>query len=239
MKILNVIGSFMLAAGLAACGGGGGCSSSEACSDGVVTGATDQAVSVAIGSGDKIETTAKDIKYAFRYAITVSDNIGRPVVGAIVSPRIQMLGFYKGKFFRDTDYKVTGVGVVDSPNSTIKVGPSQFCPNEDVNNNFIKDTDEDLNGDGVLTPEGAAVVATVEGSNKTDDQGIVYFRIEYAKTDANWLLYKLTASAVVTGTEGSVTQEQRTGYAIGDEATQSTPFIASRFGVTPGCDNAL
>lgn len=222
---------------LSGCGGGGGCASST-CVDTVSSGGA--AVSVSIGSGDKIEATAKEIKYAFRYAVTVSDAQGRPVVGAAVSPSVEMIGFYKGRLFRAADLKVVDAGVVAAPGSAVKIGPIEFCPNEDKNNNFLRDPDEpDVNGDGVLTPEGASVVATIEGSSTTDNQGIVYFRVEYAKADAFWLAYKLTAVARVTGTEGMVTQIQQTGFAVGEESTASTPFVASRFGVTPGCNNAI
>lgn len=239
MSSLGYPWSALILAVLSGCGGGGGCASSS-CSS-TQTGASlgpNSAVSVSIGSGDKIEATAKEIKYAFRYAVTVSDAVGRPVVGAVVTPKVEMVGFWKGRLFRDAEFKVQDAGVVASPSSNTKVGPPQFCENEDKNLNFAQDaTESDTNGDGFLTPEGASVVAAVEGSDTTDSQGIVYFRVEYAKADANWLSYKLTAKATVTGTEGSVTRAERTGYAVGEESSQATPFIFSRFGVTPGCDN--
>lgn len=241
MDVSKYAAAVLVLASIAGCGGGGGCASS-ACTPAEVTpelGPT-SAVSVAIGSGDKIEATAKDIKYAFRYAVTVSDAAGRPVVGAIVSPKIEMIGFWKGRFFRDDKFKVLGSGVVSISDASTGIGPVQFCANEDSNLNFTVDPGEsDLNGDGFLTPEGAAVVATVEGSNISDAQGIVYFRVEYAKEDANWLSYRLTARATVTGTEGVVTKVERTGFAVGEESTQSTPFVNSRFGVTQGCNNNI
>jgi hypothetical protein len=223
--------------GLAGCGGGGGCASAIDCVE-ASGGSQDAttAVSVSIGSGDKIETTAKEIKYAFRYAITVSDALGRPVVGATVTPKVEMVGFFKGQFFRDAELKVIDVGVASATTGGL-VGPPEFCVNEDINANFELDAGEDVNGDDSLTPEGASVVATVEGSNRTDSQGVVYFRVEYTKRDASWLVYRLTASAAVAGTEGSITQEQRTSFGVGDDEAESTPFLISRFGVTPGCDN--
>lgn len=241
--MMNFLYGFLMVACstvLYGCGGGGGCASSVNCQDSTSSsGVASGAVSVSIGSGDKIEATAKEIKYAFRYAITVSDDQGRPVVGAVVTPKVSMLGFYKGRYVRDADNKVQAVGVVASTDSLSVIGEPQFCANEDINLNFENDLGEDVNGDGYLTPEGAAVVATIEGSNTTDSQGIVYFKVEYAKADAFWLKYKLTASATVTGSEGSVTQEQRTDYAVGDDEADSTPFLNSRFGVTPGCNNTI
>lgn len=226
-------------AALSGCGGGGGCASST-CTPANNTPdlGSPSAVSISIGSGDKIEVTAKETKYAFRYAVTVSDAAGRPVVGAVVSPTVEMLGFWKGRFFRDDKFKVTGVGVVSLDDPSAIAGSSQFCPNEDGNLNFTLDSGEaDVNGDGILTPAGASVVATVEGSGATDVQGIVYFRVEYAKADANWLSYRLTAKVTVIGTEGVITKEERTGFAAGEESTQTTPFVSSPFGVTAGCNN--
>ena len=229
---------------LMACGGGGGCSSAASCAaagsgTGTFTATPASAVSVGIGSGDKIETTAQDIKYKFRYAVTVSDTSGRPVVGALVSVSTIMVGFYKGQILRDDKNKPIGIGVynIPAPSPFVFSGPPEFCASEDLNNNDKKDPGEDVNNDDFLTPAKADVVAVIEGSNITNSQGIVFVVVEYPKIQANWIRYKLQAIAAVTGTEGKVTREETTGYAAGDDSTVSTPFLTSPYGVTPGCNN--
>jgi hypothetical protein len=257
MKRNSIFAALVAATITMGCGGGGGSPGTTA--DGTGTGGNDNggtsspppvttappssAVSVSIGEGDKIETTAQEIKYARRVAVTVSDTSGLPVKGAKVSFKVEMVGFLKGRLFRDADGKVLpgadgeGIAALNDPDT--RVGPAQFCASEDLNKNDIRDANEDTNGDGVLTPEKSLVVATIESSDLTDAQGIVYARVEYPKAHANWLFYRLIATATVTGTEGSGALNSITLFAAGDENQVSTPFVFSPFGFTAGCSNAF
>jgi hypothetical protein len=206
MSLFKILLSIVMAMVLSSCGGGGGCASSEGCeSSGDFVANPSSAVSVTIGAGDKIETTAQDIKYKERYAITVVDTLGRPVAGAVVNVQNTMLSFYKGYYARDESNELIAKGVYD-PVTEMMSGPVQECASEDLNNNDIKDANEDTNGDGVLTPAKAEVVVSPETTNITDSQGIVYVIVEYSKRQATWLQYKLTASATVTGTEGKISR---------------------------------
>jgi hypothetical protein len=232
-----------LTACLASCGGGGGCASGASCTASAsnttttFTASPSSAVSVGIGTGNKIETTAKEIKYRERYAITVVDALGKPVVGAKVTPSIQMLGFLKGALFRDaTTFKVLSTGTVD-PTTGTQNGPPIFCQAEDLNNNDVLDPGEDVNHDGALTPAKADVAAYAETSDLTNDQGIVFIIVEYPKDKATWIKFRLRATAAVTGTEGHATQDQYTSSAVGDEANASTPFVVSPYGIQVGCNN--
>jgi hypothetical protein len=222
---------------IVSCGGGGGCASSQECKANTTTfvASPSAAVSVAIGQGDKIETTAQEIKYKLRYAITVSDKSGRPVAGARVSTKINMIGFYKGFLVRDDKLKVLGSATFVPGTTTL--GPLQFCKSEDLNNNDVSDPGEDLNRDGALTPPKAEVVAVIEGSDLTNAQGIVYVVIEYPKEVAKWIDYEIVATASVTGTEGKASKFDRTSAAAGDDEKVSTPFVESRYGIEQGCDN--
>lgn len=229
---------------LVACGGGGGCSSGASCAaagsgTGTFTATPDSAVSVAIGTGDKIEVSAQDIKYKERFAVTVSDTSGRPVVGAEVSASTIMVGFYKGEILRDDKNKPIASGIYNLPITApfTLAGPVLLCSSEDLNNNDKNDPGEDINQDGRLTPAKADVVAVIEGSKITNDQGIVYVVVEYPKIQASWIRYKLQARAAVKGTEGIAMLEQDTGYAAGDDSKDTTPFLRSPYGVTPGCSN--
>jgi hypothetical protein len=249
MGFLKAIFIAGLATILASCGGGGGCSSSASCTSATssvastttFTASPASAVSVAIGQGDTIETTAQEIKYKKRFAVTVSDANGLPVVGAKVTAKVIMSGFYKGRFFRNsTTLAITGYGVAQDASQAgyeINAGDVQFCQSEDINRNEINDPGEDVNGDGHLTPAKAEVVASVEGADVTNSQGIVYVVAEYYKSSATWVEFELVASANVTGTEGTASRFQRTSYVVGDEIKASTQFVYSPFGVTAGCTN--
>lgn len=230
---------------LVACGGGGGCSSAASCAasaggTGTFTATPASAVSVAIGQGDTIETTAAEIKYKKRFAVTVSDARGLPVVGAKVSAKVLMSGFYKGRIFFDAAGKFANIGIAADTSSAgfnTRVGDAVFCPSEDLNKNDIKDPGEDINGDGFLTPARAEVVAAIEGSDITNAQGIVFIVVEYSKEKAIWLEYELQATASVTGTEGVASKTQRTSFVVGDEEKPSAQFVYSPYGITAGCDN--
>jgi hypothetical protein len=200
------------------------------------------AVSVSIGTDGTIQTDAADnIKYAKVFAVTVSDASGFPVVGAKVTPRIEMLGFFKGRLFRDATNKplagAAGTGVTDGIDNLTRVGPVAGCASEDNNNNDRNDLGEDVNGDGFLTPARSLVVVTAVGSDVTNADGVVFLKAQYPKTHAFWLAYRLVATAVVTGTEGTGITAVRASFAAGDDETVSTPFLTSPFGLTAPCNS--
>jgi hypothetical protein len=231
MKWIKSLSAFALALTLAACSGGGGDAGNTGSGTPTTAGTTpvevaspSSAVSVAIGSGDTIETTAKEIKYAYRYAVTVSDANGKPVVGAKVTMRVVPTGFFKGRW-------------VDGADDKRVQQVAAFCPTEDLNENEILDAGEDTNGDGDITPQKAEVVAVIEGTDITDNQGIVFVRIEWNKSHASWLTYRLTASASVQGSEGSRIYDTGAGWVAGDESKDTSAFVFSPYGVSSSCSD--
>ena len=220
---------------LLACGGGGGNAGTVANTGGlpnsggagaVSSTSPDRSISLTVGSGDKIETTANEIKYRKIFAATVTDTNGTPIQGAKVSVRAEMLGFRKGYW-----------DIAASPAQMII---ASTCANEDTNNNNILDPGEDTNGSGELEPRIASVVTgAVGGVDTTDSQGIVYIAVEYAKKDASWLDYQLTVSTTgLSGaTEVTTKFKQSTGWVAGDESANTNPFAYSRFGQQAGCNN--
>ncbi len=252
MRSLKSLLAILVATVLVSCGGGGGCASGAECAatTATSTGSTSatvspaaSAVSVSIGTDGTIQTdAAENIKYAKVFAVTVSDASGFPVVGAKVTPKVEMLGFFKGRLFRDTSNKPlpgpAGSGVTDGIDNFTRVGPVVGCSAEDTNNNDIRDPGEDVNGDGQLTPARSLVVVTAVGSDVTNADGVVFLRAQYPKTHASWLAYRLIATAVVTGTEGIGLASVRASFAAGDDETVSTPFVFSPFGLTAACNSA-
>jgi hypothetical protein len=236
MKRLPFVLGVSLAMILSACGGGGGSSGTNVLS--ASSAATDStggttatttvsagvAASIALAAGDKIDAS-DEIFYAKRFAVTVADTNGVPVVGAKISLNVTYPGFYKGSFNRAADFKVVSI-------------TRFFCAGEDVNNNDVLDSGEDTNGNGKLEPAKALVTAAIEGSDLTDTNGNVKILVRWPKAHASWVEYRLnTKVSFVVGTEGTSGFDLRTSYAVGDDELASTPFVRSPFGVSAGCDN--
>jgi hypothetical protein len=237
--LIRVFVIAVMASVLMACGGGGGSpgsnllkpnsnatDSSGATATTTATVSAGAAASIALAAGDKIDAS-DDIFYAKRFAATVADTNGVPVVGARVSLRVTYPGFYKGFFDRDPDYKVIAVF-------------SSRCAGEDANNNDVLDVGlgEDVNGNGVLDPAKALVTAAIEGSNLTDTNGNVKILVRWPKAHAFWVEYRLNTTVNVTGTEGTSGFNLRTSYAVGDDELASTPFARSPYGANDAsCTN--
>lgn len=234
--LIRAIVLSILTALLVACGGGGGSAGTNAVTVGSTT-ATDSsgtttatavvsagsAASVALAAGDKIDAS-DEIFYAKRFAVTVADTIGVPVVGAKVTLSVTYPGFYKGKFNRDAENKVTSIDVF-------------ACNGEDLDNDDTLDPGEDVNGNGVLDPAKALVTAAIEGTDLTDSNGNVKILVRWPKAHAYWVAYRLNAKVTVTGTEDKSGFNLRTSYAVGDDETESTPFLFSPFGRSVGCND--
>ena len=64
---------------------------------------------------------------------------------------------------------------------------------------IVCDTDEDTNGDQVLTPGN---IASYTVQSQTDDNGVAVLNIVYPKSFAQWAQMELEVTATVGGTEG-------------------------------------
>lgn len=100
-----------------------------------------------------------------------------------------------------------GVMVYDSAKSLWGVNPSASCVNEDSNGNGILDAGEDDIGNGngnndkQLTP--GNVTALSAGTVTTDASGLAFFDLRFGKPYAGWINVRITARAMVAGTESS------------------------------------
>ena len=222
------VASLLSVLAVASCGGGGGCASSEGCATpagtasgtGAVLAAS--AVSVSIGTDGTLSPEAVSaLKYSKKFVVTVVDQNGRPVMGAVVTPHIEMAEFAKGFIERDL---VTFETITEH---------RFFCPAEDVNNNDVLDPGEDRNSDGILTPPRSTVaIVTTNNTNITDATGSVVFELQYPKNYATWIVPTLVVQASVTGTEGTARLDYFTGFVAGDEKLPGAPFIFSPFSTT-------
>lgn len=153
-----------------------------------------------------------------------------------------------------------GVAVTNVP-VTIKVIPNYFakgslvwsetasfwvynnyleCPNEDRGNlNGVLDAGEDTNGDGTLTP--GNVVALTSSTVTTDANGSAVITMRYAELYASWIGVRLTATAIVAGTESTAFRDFPLDKLAGDYSvkTVAPAGVRSPFGIdTSTCGNA-
>lgn len=217
----SVLGVAIFGLLLSGCGGGGGCADAS-CATGVSEGTgtfvtTASAIAISVGFDGTATSVDQDKRYGKTFAVSVANQQGFAVKGAVVTPQVVIPYFRKGFFVRNEDREIIG-------NNSLR------CANEDVNGDNDLQLGEDTNGDGELTPRQSLMTVTPT-SAVTDENGVAYFEVRYFKNYAGWLEYQFVANTAVQTTEGSTTVEAQTGYIIGDETEESAPFISSPFGV--------
>ncbi len=114
------------------------------------------------------------------------------------------------------------------------------CPNEDrANLNGRLDPGEDTNNDGSLTP--GNVVALNSSTVTTDSSGAATITMRYAELYAPWIGVRLTATAIVAGTESTTFKDFPLDKLASDFSakTVAPAGVRSPFGIdTTTCTNA-
>ncbi|OYZ84807.1 MAG: hypothetical protein B7Y07_12195, partial [Halothiobacillus sp. 24-54-40] len=182
-----------------------------------------QSFSVILGTDNQIVKNSTNATYEKTYNIIVTDNTGAPVQGAIIKLRALPQFYRKGVWKSD---------VANNWTQTI----STTCGNEDLNFNGVLDSGEDINSDGKLEPGN---VVTFSQPLATDANGTSTFKIIYGETYAQWVNIDLSATATVTGTEGTNTLSFWLPIASGDiTGNISGPAgNPSPFGVATNCSD--
>ncbi len=182
------------------------------------------AVFIALGTGNTVGTPDPDT-YEKTWTATVTDTNGVRVVGIPLTVKIIPTYYRKGFLAWNGTFWA--------------VAASLSCQNEDyLNTNGILDPGEDINGDGMLTP--GNVVALQSSTVKTDSNGQATITFRYAESFASWVSVRLTATAVVSGTE-SVSYRDFPLDVLADDYNVETKAPAGRlspFGIdTSTCTN--
>ena len=155
----------------------------------IVIGGT--AGSVVIGRGSKI-TAVDATTYALPMAVLVADSSGSPVpAGAVVSLKLWPTQYSSGVWY-DTDPKTDAEKFEPYITGTFD--------NDDKNENLIKDSGEESDPSGNMRPPNSAA-GTVPPTVTTDANGVATFDLTYLKGSAVWIKDRLSATAVVQGTE--------------------------------------
>lgn len=201
--------------------------SDESISDLVYMTVGDRAFDISIGTGNEIEEP-DSTTYLKRFAVFVSDSVGRPVSGveltASATPVKRVLeGTYlKGNWYWDEDESIY------KPNVTIE------CDNEDINGNGILDVGEDTNGDGFLTPGIVGTLSFAE-TNITDENGQAELEYRYPANYGYWYDMVITIFGQSTGSEASQDHYYRLGVSSEDLTNEGAGLPANPFGSSPDC----
>ena len=161
-----------------------------------------------------------------------------------ITPSIDLRYYGKGAYTWDGG-KWVKVGCDDANCETVNT-TLYACQNEDVQRTGNYQAALDINHNGQMDPSRADVLISAEGGTKTDENGQVVLKIEYAKNLGSWLEYQILVSAGVAGTEGRKTWTDVLGVPITDTTAPGEPaFVVSPYGVVtqtvggvPPCQNA-
>lgn len=139
-----------------------------------------QALSISIGSDNKIDTGVP-LVFIKRYVVLVVDAAGNAKPDVQITPSVDLVSYAKGAYYSAPSAWVQTVRIT--------------CPNEDLNRNSLIDGAEDSNHNGQLDPRKSDVTISMDGSTKTDANGMAVIKIVYPRTHAGWVSLKITAGA--------------------------------------------
>jgi len=202
-----------------------------------------RAVNVAIGTDNAIVLIENPPRYRKVWGVQVSDPSSGPVKNQLVTISLRGVKFKKGNY--TVEFVPSAPGSVVGTNQWVQSSPSE-CDAEDANNNNFVEQGEvgDLDKDGVLEPNGAAIVRSptatggLSATVTTDDSGAAEFWIEYLRDYGSWAKVELNATATVTGQQGTAARSfylPVPSSEILDEDV-SPAFQLSPFGQRTGCN---
>ncbi|HEY2558545.1 MAG TPA: hypothetical protein VGI48_02430 [Caldimonas sp.] len=177
------------------------------------------ALSVSIGSNDKVVIGPADLTYIRQFVVLVVDASGKAKSNVDVIPSIDLDYYWKGFYTH---------GATEWDQNLNPGG----CINEDLNRNGILEAGEDINHSGAIEPRKSDVAVTILGTGQTDASGSAIVQIEYPQNVATWARVKILVSATgVSGTEGRATWTEILP-APGSAITQQTApaFVVSPYG---------
>lgn len=185
------------------------------------------ALFIALGTGNTINNFNPET-YEKNWTVYVTDATGVRVPGVPVTIKVIPNYFAKGRL------------VWSEVDSSWIYASYRECLNEDrANQNGILDAGEDTNNDGTLTP--GNVVALTASTVTTDANGAATIVMRYAELYASWIGVRLTATAIVAGTEATSFKDFPLDKLAGDYSvkTVAPAGVLSPFGTdTTSCNNA-
>jgi hypothetical protein len=185
-----------------------------------------RAFDIVIGTGNVIETP-NTTSYLKRFAVFVSDSVGRPVGGVNLTASVTPV---KRNDISGRGVYIRGEWQYDAVDSIWKTVNTTACNNEDQNFNGILDLGEDLNGDDQLTP---GIVGTVTLSNNgvTDENGYAELEYRYPESYAVWYFAEVSVFGQSTGSEAQASMKYRLEILADDITDEGTSPPENPFGV--------
>lgn len=187
------------------------------------------ALFIALGTGNTI-TNFNPETYEKNWTVYVTDATGVRVPGVPVTVKVIPNYYAKGRLvWSEADSR--WIYHPGSVTPTVVPASPLECLNEDRNNqNGVLDAGEDSNGDGTLTP--GNVVALTASTVTTDANGMATITMRYAELFASWIGVRLTATAIVSGTESTSFKDFPLDVLAGDYSvkTVSPAGVFSPFG---------
>jgi len=207
-------------------------------------GGDDEGASRIVVGPSKVLLIPNSLQYQQGFVVQVTDKEGNPASSSVVTIKMEPINYYKGAYLP-----------IDSDGDTIDDEwelTTIICDAEDINNNGVLNTGEDLNGSGSLEPTNPATLdqhpeetpTFLPGSDRiiTDTSGFGFFSVTYPISQANWVTMRITASTNVVGTEESETYDFTLFVALADvENYPASPpgGTASPYGTSNLCTNSL
>lgn len=153
------------------------------------------ALFLTLGTGEQLGENSSKTQFILPYSVIAVDSNGDPAVGATITLSVQSvanpLGVDTPTAFMLGTWQVSG--------TAWEQVPTYVCPNQDVVGNGVYDMSKDL----AATMYPGSVAAVSVGSLVTDSTGSGVFSVIYPEDHAAWVQVVLTATATVSGTQGS------------------------------------
>jgi 5-hydroxyisourate hydrolase-like protein (transthyretin family) len=225
----------------------------------------ERALRITLGTGNELAEIGQpdgsgSTLYARPYSVIVTDAAGNPAPpDTVFRLAVESLAYQRGCYelindeFWAARYRVPGAQLrqtidingnpVDAPFACDDEAQPVFtqfavgCINEDSDRDGIADAGEDINLNGRLEPGN---VVSAPSTVDLNDNGVGFFELIYPQEVANWVRVRITATAVVQGTEAREVREVILP-ALADDVNDpdvSPPGRISPFGVATSCDVA-
>jgi len=184
------------------------------------------ALSVTIGSNNKVIVPAADLTYIRQFVVLVVDASGQPKANVDLAASIDLDRYWKGF------YTTPGGWVRGLPPGPLTWEPGG-CVNEDINRNGVLEAVEDINHSGSIEPRKSDVAVSILGTGKTDASGLATLQVQYPQNIATWVRVKILVSATgISGTEGRASwTEVLPAPVTAFQGVGDPPFIKSPYGV--------
>ncbi len=161
-------------------------------------------VSVSLGAANVLRSVNNDADYELPMSVLVVDNAGAAVKNTLVSLSAFPVWYYTGG--RDDKCAAVWDEDMNFPDIRGKIAEDLSSGVDSHRENANLDANEDINGNGELTPPQASA-GSLPSTVTTDENGVATFSLIYHKTHADWVTTRVRAKVVVpTGTSESTNE---------------------------------